>query len=353
MSGTGQEDNTPQQSADTSTPDTTPDAVTTEDGPDLSPFDRFVEDTSRPTAPAQPTAPVEPQAAQQQQPVAPQQAPQGLPHERGLRRTNTGDLVNSDGHLVARAGTESRHWQRANDAAREIQSMRGELEQLRTANEAFRTAANTFTTLGLEPREMAAAANLMANWKQSPQNVIKYLLTEAQAAGHDVSGILGGGQSGIDPATIRRMVQDAVAPLTNAQQEQNRVAQAHDNAAREYQDFSRQYPEALVQEEEIASLMRRFPDMSAEAAHLRLHNYALQNGFDYTQPLRPQFEARRSGMQVLANTPSQPANRSVLPGSRMPASNGMTDMRTAAAPASTSTRDIVAEALREAGIQLQ
>jgi hypothetical protein len=349
MTGTGQEDNTQQQAgADTSTPDTAPQQdQSVEDA--ATPFDKFVEDTSRPTAPAQQQAPVEPQ-----QPQAPQQAATGLPHERGLRRTNTGDLVNADGQLVARAGTESRHWQRANDAAREIQSMRGELDQLRTANEAFRSAATSFSTLGLQPNEMAAAANLMANWKQNPASVIKYLLTEAQAAGHDLSAILGGAQAGVDPAAIRRIVQEAVAPLTSAQQEQHRVAQAHDNAAREYQDFAQQYPEALVQEEEIASLMRRFPDMSAEAAHLRLHNYALQNGFDYTQPLRPQFEARRSGMQVL-NTPSQPqpANRSVLPGSRMPASNGMTDMRTAAAPASTSTRDIVAEALREAGIQLQ
>ena len=99
--------------------------------------------------------------------------------------------------------------------------------------------------------------------------------------------------------------------------------------------------------------MQRFPELSAEAAHLRLHNYALQNGYDYSQPLRPQMEARRGGVQAPTNQAPQPANRSVLPGTRVSASNGMTDMRTAAAPASMSTRDIVAEALRESGIVLQ
>jgi hypothetical protein len=236
-----------------------------------------------------------------------------------------------------------------------LSAAHSELAELRAANEAFRTASQHFASLGLEVQEMTAAANLMANWKVSPQNVIKYLLTEAQAAGHDLSSILGGAATGVDPNAIRRIIRDEVAPLTNAQTEQHRVAQAHSNAAREYQEFGQQFPEALVQEAEIASLMQRFPQMSATEAHLRLQNYALQQGYDYSQPLRPQMEARRSGAPAAPNGPTpQPANRSVLPGSRMPASNGaMTDVRTQPAAADASTRDIVAEALREAGIMLE
>lgn len=277
-----------------------------------------------------------------QKPAA-QQAPKAGP----------GDLVDRDGRVVARAGAERRHYEAAQRATRELTQTRGELERINTELNAFRQAAQLPTQLGLSPDESTVGLQLVASWKQNPVGVIQYLVEQAKAAGHNLDTL--GGTT--DMAAIRAMIAQEFAPIRQQSQAVQQQTEMQNAARQQVEHLVTEYgDQAMVNSDALAKLIdaagQANKPLTLEQAYLRFSNWCLGNGYDPHQPIDPQIAAKQQAPQ-----PQQPANQQRNPprpnGRAVAAPNGVVPMDSASRITGTeSTRDLVREAMREAGYNL-
>lgn len=326
---------------------------------DTRPSDPNLKATRPQQQPAAGTTPAqtgEPQRGAQQQ-----QAPQG---PRRVRTDQNNNLVDAaTGEVVARAGAERRFFEEARQARVELTRVQGNIQQLEaavrerdTALNAYREAATSYTSLGLEPQEVTMAMQLMSNYKRNPLEAIRYMLTEAQAAGHNVASITSG--NGIDTAAVARLIDQRLAPFTQDRQAAQAQETAYNNARNAWQTLANEraaYGEDInIHADAIANLLRRDDNMTLREAYLTLGNWALANGYDMGQPLAPQIQARQAGtaQQAPADNLQTPGTNGVPPVQRrnVGATANTTEMRPARAGEFASNRDLVREAMREAGM---
>lgn len=290
---------------------------------------------------------------QQQQQQGERELP---PPGRDYGVNKAGDIIDKQGNIVAKAGAERRHWERSyRSETVVVPGLQREVSRLTQELAAARAATQAAQQAGLNDQESTTAIQLMAAWKKNPGDTLRWLLTEYQKAGNDISGLLGGeGAQQTGVGAIARLIDEKLKPFTEAQQQQQQSTQAQQEAAQEAQRFFGSYPDAVIHEAPIANLMQQYPSMSAEAAYWRLKAYVQQNGLDWNQPLAPQVLQRQQtaqgGDQGAPNSQQQQQQRQPAP---MP--NGVNGGAALSVPApavneaSDSVADIVRSAMRDAG----
>ena len=265
-----------------------------------------------------------------------------------------GDLVDPrTGEVIAKAGAERRHFETAQRATRELGNVRQQLERTSTELNAFRQAAQLPTQLGLSPDETAQGLQLVASWKQNPVGVVKYLVEQAQAMGHNIEGLTGAADMG----AIRTMIERELMPFRQQAQMGQAQQEAHTAAQAQIQDLIGAYgQEALVNSDALSKLIdagaAAGQAMTLEQAYSRFSNWCYKNGLDPHQPIDPQIEARSQAPQAPAPTatnggmPPRPNGRA---GSAM---QPMTAQRDVSAGMTGMERnaDIVRAAMRDAGL---
>lgn len=265
------------------------------------------------------------------------------------QKSAPGDLVDREGRVIARAGAERRHYEAATKFRGQLEQTNAQLQKVQTELDAFRTAAQLPTQLGLGPDEAATGLQLMASWKQNPVSVIEYLVEQAKAAGHNLDTL--GGTT--DVGAIKQMIAQELAPFTQQHQQQRAMQEQNTAAQQQVQSLINEYGEsALVNSGALSKLIDASIDrgrpLSLEQAYLRFNAWCYQQGFDPQQPIDPQIAAR--GQQQPANqqrqaTPPRPNGRA--------APNGVIPMDTAASiTGAEGTRDLVRAAMRDAGFNV-
>lgn len=265
-----------------------------------------------------------------------------------VRDDGKGNLVDEQGRTVAARGAERRWYSEAQAAGRQARQAQQELQELRGKVQPYEQAFATFANLQLTPQEVAVGANLYKSFRTNPRETIEYLIGEARKTGVSIDGAVGS----LDINAVRSTVLEALKPILDERAERTRTAEQDAAADREYTEFMSDpdFPNAYIHEAEIAATMRYNPRLSMREAYLKLEAEAVRNGLDFSQPLRPQWEAKRNanvGSNNGTNTGRPP--RAPLPNTRMSGS-ASTVGTSRMAPASMSTSDIVREALRDAGI---
>lgn len=263
------------------------------------------------------------------------------------------------GGVIAAAGAERKAFERMipiiNGAATEADKFKGMYESAIKAN----TVASS---LNLTPEEFSLGARIMANWKSSPKKVLDYLIKEAQNNGVDVSdlGVQGGG--GLSRADVEAIVEQVakktIEPfsfITSEREEARQQREALNEAQGVIEEFYTSRPDAKIHEESLALIMNAKEGTSLETAYYILKNHALESKLDWTKDLIPQVQALVSKQQPngRVNSNGQPAIPQRLPNVNGRAnSEALVPRRTGAAPGSTSSGDIVKEAMREAGMNV-
>jgi hypothetical protein len=249
----------------------------------------------------------------------------------------------SDGDANLRGAAQRFHgnWQRAQ---RDLERTTRELETTRAELEGLRTAAQLPTQLGLAPNEAIMGMQMIAHFKRDPVGAAKEVLAQVLAAGINIEELVGS----INASAMQTMLDNTVRPLTEAQQRQQQEAETQravqEAVEREREAVLARFPWAAVHDEEVADIMDAFEeaghDISYREAVLELQAYALQNNLNLSQPLRPQLAARRATRQPASN--ARGPVRTNAPTTMEP--------RRAALSADAPSRDIVREAMREAGL---
>jgi len=248
------------------------------------------------------------------------------------------DLVDREGNVIARGGKERRFYETAQKERQRADTLTNEINTLRTKVEAFEGSANLHNQYSLSPEELTTGAQLISAFKDNPVDTIKYLLTEAQSAGHNIEGV---GQ-GTDVAALSRMLDDKLSPLTTERQQTLEHQQRQEQATQVYDQFMSSYPDSAVHQDTLAQLLERDTTLSPEAAYFKLKSFYLEKGLDWNTPLDVHEQNIQAQVQTKENTQSS------LPSGSTPADN-VTDAAQIAS-VDTDMEDIIKDSMREAGI---
>jgi hypothetical protein len=269
--------------------------------------------------------------------------------EGRVRPTEEGNLVDAQGNVIARAGRERRLYEQQRAVERAVTPLRQELDQTRAQLQAFREAAVLPQQLGLNPQDVTTAMQFMSHWRRDPVGAARNMLTELKAAGYNVDEL----GSTVDAGAIRRMVMDAIAPFQQDREAERQRAEQQAAVQQEVQTLFADMPWTRTNQKELALVLEADPNLPLRDAAYRLQLWAVQNGYDIWQPLAPQHEAAQAAAtQQQAPPQQQPVRQARAPGPPPSAGNIVQRMGSSLGH-DRSTRDIVRESLREAGINVE
>jgi hypothetical protein len=240
------------------------------------------------------------QAAPGQQPAG-QQSPAKADAADKPRTDDKGNLIDKDGNILAMAGAERRHYERAQQQQRYITRLEGELTEARKADAYAKALNEVPQKLGLSLSEAEMGLQAIASFKKDPVATARWMLQETMRQGYNLQQIVGADAKGqvnggsLDLQAVRSMISEAVQPLVGDRQAQQRQSEAEVSAQREYDAFVAKHEHATVHEDVLANMMQSDPNVSPQVAYWQLREYAAKNGLDFTKPLRAQVLARQQG----------------------------------------------------------
>lgn len=247
------------------------------------------------------------------------------------------DIKDAQGNIVAAGGKERRFYETAQREKQRADTVSRELAIANAQLEAVNNAGTLGTQYDLTPEELTSGAQIMSSFMKQPVETIQYLLTQAQAMGHNVDAISGGG---VDMQAIQQMLSTQLQPLMETHQQTQETEQVNARALEIYNEFHAKYPDAVPHEDTLSRLLQDDPTLSPEAAYYKLQSYYSKNGLDWTKPLAVLKQEQQQ--QASVNTPRQPPEGNVTPINVRDTSE--------VADVNTSTDDIIRQSMAEAGI---
>ena len=205
------------------------------------------ETTEVDTSEAQESSPEAPQAGSGQSGEA---GTGGEPQQQQTRGPQ--DLVDREGNVIAKGGKERRFYEQLQSTKQQNGALNQQVQQLESQIKAITDAGTLGTQYELTPEELTTGAQLVKSFKDDPVNTVKYLLTQAKAAGHNLDDVATGG---VDAAAIKQMVNEAVSPLVQDRQQRVEAEQKQQKAMEVYNGFMSQYPDAQIHENSLARLL--------------------------------------------------------------------------------------------------
>lgn len=272
-----------------------------------------------------------------------------------------GNLVNQQGQIVARAGSERRLFEKSARLETQLTATKKlnekatqDLQRAVQEVQGMRQVYGLGESLRMTTQEAMLGLRMVDMYKKDPSEFFKYVLTQVTAAGHDVSKLLPeAGAAAVSPEGIQKLIQrelqQALGPVRETREADARQQKIDADIEIEYNQFVERFPDAPIHEDVIARLIQDDTNLTLDAAYYRLQAFAYKNGLDFSLPLKPQIEARsKSGnTQRNAPPPQQRTQQRPMPGARGAAPVVNNQPRFSA---DSSFDDIINSSLREHGI---
>jgi len=281
-----------------------------------------------------------PETAEEETPTtSDQQSAEGGDDSQQKEAGGPQDLVDGQGNLVAQGGKERRFYETAQRERSRADNLEKELTTVKAQMDAVNNAGTLGTQYSLTPEEITTGAQIIAAYKNNPVETIQYMLTQAQASGHNIDALTTGG---LDMSAVKQMLDTALQPLVSEHQERADTQAAQDRATSVYNNFMAKYPDSAVHEDTLARLLNEDTSLSPEAAYFKLQSYYAKNNLDWTKSLVQLQQAATVAATSAENT------QQALPEGSIANAN-VTD-KPQVADVNTSTDDIIRDAMAEAGI---
>jgi hypothetical protein len=291
------------------------------------------------------------QQPQQQQPV--RRRHDGLVEVPNAENPNTRDLVDPvSGKVVATGGIERRIFEDSQRTMRENnqlkQQVAGMSNAMRQSNEVIQEAAR----LGVQPQDQLVAVRVMADFMRDPVRTLQTLVEEVKAKGYPIPFLEQGVTQGMDMAAMSRMIDGKLQPMMQERAQNLQMQQARQQAQQDLNNFIGGNPEAQNNLDVLAEMLQAQPGLPLHDAWVKMIRWSHENGLDWTQPLKPQIAALQGQQQP---TPQQQQfDNRPLPGRRSVNTQQVQRVNGSGATHSenTSWSDIIRDAMRESGMQL-
>lgn len=240
---------------------------------------------------------------QPQQPVDPSN-PKGYARIGKLFGDKEGNIVTSQGRIIAAKGEAARHWvdmsRQAGRAAQLEQQLRVVADQTQRNEQLLHQAreiADVPQRMGMSKEEYNEGVILLGNWHRDPVAVAREIVSRTLAKGHNVTEIMGT-QAGdaLEMGAVRRLIDEATRGQRTQEARMAAQSQADNQARQNYNSFVMRYPDAELHGDAIANLMNNHQLSAVEAYH-EVRHFATRHGLDFSQPLAPQIQAAQQRAQ--------------------------------------------------------
>lgn len=207
---------------------------------------------------------------------------------KSRKNNNPQDLVDANGNIIAKAGAERRFYEENVKLKRErdifntqvMPKLRQNYDAMLARVQAYENAMKSMNTGDLTPQDVQTGMDLIRQWKKSPQETLKFLLTQAKGYGMNIDGI-----GGIDASAINQMLDEKLKPFMQEREANIQRQRIEQQSIQQYNDFIQKYPDAEKHTEELAYLLRKNPSMSLDAVYYMLRNHYSTKGYDFNTPL--------------------------------------------------------------------
>lgn len=219
------------------------------------------------------------------------------------RNNNSKDLVDENGNVIAKAGAERRFYEENVRLKRDrdvfntqvLPKIREQYDAMKQRVETYQQTFDALRANDMTPEEIQTGIELMRKWKQSPQDTLKYLLTNAKSYGINVDSLT----SGVDVAAINQMLDEKLQPFMQEREARLQEVQIKNQARNEYNNFMQRFPDAKVHTKELAYLIRKQPNLSLDSAYYMLRSHYAENGFDFNTPLEQILKGRQQNQTIM------------------------------------------------------
>jgi flagellar hook protein FlgE len=260
-----------------------------DDGTDLEEEDSSVLDTDSTDEPELPL----------EQPAQPQD--QQLTRVGNLFADKQGNIVNSQGRIIAAKGEAARHWTNMSKEAGRAAGLQKQVETLARhvqSNEQLLRQAQEISSfpmkMGISAEDYNEGIQLLANWNKDPVGVAREVVSRTIAMGHNVTDILGkNAGDALEMRAMRQMIDEATAGQRQQEAQRAAIAQHQQQTQRNYMEFVNRYPDAELHGDAIAALMTDHQLTPVDAYH-EIRLFAQRHGLDFSQPLGPQIQQARA-----------------------------------------------------------
>ena len=201
---------------------------------------------------------------------------------------NSQDLLDANGNVIAKAGAERRFYEENVKLKRDrdifntqvMPKLRQNYDAMVARVKAYDDAMKSMQAGDLTPEDMQTGMNLIRQWKKSPQDTLKFLLTQAKSYGINIDGV-----GGVDAGAINQMLDEKLKPFIQERETRIRQQQIEQQSIQQYNEFIQRYPDAEKHTDELAYLLRKNPNMSLDAVYFMLRNHYSTKGYDFNTPL--------------------------------------------------------------------
>lgn len=228
--------------------------------------------------------------------------------QRTRNSNNSGDLVDKDGNIIAKAGAERRFYEQAMRLKQErdvfhsqvLPKLRKNYTDLQNRVNSYNAAMEALKAQDLSSDDIQTGIELIRQWRKSPAETMKFLLTQAKSYGINIDE---GEKSNIDLSAISQMIDEKLKPFNQERENAQRVQQIRQNATNTYNNFINKYPDVRNHTNEIAYLLKNDPSLSLDTAYYVLRNYYSTKGYDFNTPLA-EINKQRSNNNASFNMPN-------------------------------------------------
>lgn len=230
---------------------------------------------------------------------------------KSRKNNNPQDLVDANGNIIAKAGAERRFYEENVKLKRErdifntqvMPKLRQNYDAMVARVKTYDDAMKSMKTGDLTPEDVQTGMDLIRQWKKSPQDTLKFLLTQAKQYGMNIDDI-----GGVDTAAINQMLDEKLKPFVQEREANIRQQQIERQSIAQYNNFIQKYPDAEQHTEELAYLLRKNPNMSLDAVYYMLRNHYSSKGYDFNTPLAEILQKRATNKINMTMPHTNPGN---------------------------------------------
>jgi hypothetical protein len=245
----------------------------------------------------------------------------------GVFANQKGDITDKDGNIVAQGGFAARMFQQNRRMKSMLDERSEQLSQISMRVGELSSLSKSMQSYGLDADDAAMAFDIAGRMKRGDDiGAAKQVLALIAAKGYNVTDLLGGevGDT-IELKAINQMIEQRLAPITRQEQGRQQNEQVMAAARANYNRFVADNDHADIHANTIAEIMNR-DGIGAQQAYNNLREFAVSNGLDFGQDLKPQIIARqqaaaakRSGVKPVGNSGQKP-----MPNGAATRGNGVT-----------------------------
>jgi hypothetical protein len=248
-----------------------------------------------------------------------QATPPGLTPVGKVFADKQGNIVNSQGRVIAPRGEAARHWMdmskqltQVPNLVRQNQALAGQIQQSQQLLDQARQISELPQKYNMSREDFNEGMALLGNWTRDPVGVAREIVSRTVAMGHNVSDILGkSAGDALEMGAIRQLINEATRGQRQREEQEIAVTARQEQGRAAYNAFISRYPDAETHSDAIANLMNNH-QLSATEAYYQVKQFCMKYGLDWNTPLAPQIQAARAQQQPNGDGRRSPTQRAPM-----------------------------------------